>query len=918
MAKEKLIDIVNILDSCANARKGIGIAPVARVHCNYDGEPESFWFTNHIVNYFRYNEVRKFGQFVPKNSAVAIKMQTINVGDTFEYDQPNKIKRIQHHKVVVENRSDLQNQTIAIADDPILYQYRNIKEFLSVLQQNREDIAEIENKIFELRKYVENLKKQKDTAHQRGQVTKSINELQKEYRILTAQQEDLKNITIYIRKQGEMRYSLIVDTIQTKIKSQNLFDGTTVIINGGPGTGKSTTMIHRLAYLTDTFAIDEDEDNKTNNYKLNGVQRKQLREAIKAQRDWMFFSPSQMLREYLAAAMTKEGLTNTYQKVWNWKDYCRMVMQANYGLIGDDSSKAPFRICFLNDTLFYQGYDIIGELTNFYLDQLRQIKYQLPKLRTDGVVYEWTAIAKSIGQKFEDCDSYNIAKFVLLFNLLDSVYGNDCKKLLSEKNDKITALSKEICDLLEQNTDAKSNIKDLIGLTSDIEESEIEEIVEENEDNETENEVEVKSSNTIVTGLKSFGSKSKEEKNPYDEQLLNEILKWVKAYCHSKVNDKVQLNDIQIFVSEILIPLLGDKYDNLIQKIGEMMIFEQYAQYTRGVKAIMLNGLPARYKKFRTHLSRSKYEGCNLILLRDITQRKQGKELHHQELSLLLGFINTIVKQIKSSTQTQIKHPYIEAYDEVSRPIIGIDEATDFSVCEIYAMQSLLTREFNSLTLCGDMMQRITTYGIKSWEELDGILASPHRVDLKTSYRQSKKLLDVARQIYTDTLNETPTYKAFMKSNKVPAPIVYIDENEHNKIEWISKRISEVYRAYGEQLPSIAIFVNDEGYIPRFIENLKDTEFFTKNNIEVFDGSKDNSKRTDNHICVYPIDVVKGMEFDVVFFHNIDNSSADTEILKRYIYVGVSRAAFFLGITLSEDNEEISKYFEKNKDWFKI
>ena len=60
------------------------------------------------------------------------------------------------------------------------------------------------------------------------------------------------------------------------------------------------------------------------------------------------------------------------------------------------------------------------------------------------------------------------------------------------------------------------------------------------------------------------------------------------------------------------------------------------------------------------------------------------------------------------------------------------------------------------------------------------------------------------------------------------------------------------------------------------------------------------------------------MEFDVVFFHDIDNSSVDTEILKRYIYVGVSRAAFFLGVTLSEENKEITKYFEKNKDWFKI
>lgn len=317
MAKEKLIDIVNILDACAYARKGTGVSPVARVHCKYDEIPDSFWFTNGCVSLYRLNELSRFGHFVPKNSAVAIKMQTIEVGSSFEYDQINKIKRIQHHKVIVDNRSNFQNQTIALAGDPLLYQYRNIKEFLSVLQQNREDIAEIESKISELRQLVEDLKKQNNTAYQRGQITKSINELQKEYRILTAQQEDLKNITIYIRKQGEMRYSLIVDTVQTKIKSQNLFDGTTIIINGGPGTGKTTTMIHRLAYLTDIFAIDEDEDNKTFNYKLNGEQRKQLHEAIEAQRDWMFFSPSPILRDYLADAMKKEGLTNTNQKVWN-------------------------------------------------------------------------------------------------------------------------------------------------------------------------------------------------------------------------------------------------------------------------------------------------------------------------------------------------------------------------------------------------------------------------------------------------------------------------------------------------------------------------------------------------------------------------------------------------------------------------
>lgn len=901
--KEKLIDIVQTLDSCAKAIRGKDFSLVARVHCQYDGKPESFWFTSSSVRQRDLKDVKKYGIFVPKNSNVAIKMQTLEVGKSFDYELTTRIKRIQYHHVELENRSDFQNQTIVIAGDNLLYQYRSISEFLSALQQNKEEIADTENKIADLRKLIEDLKKQTDTATQRGQITKSINEHLKEYRILTQQQEDLKNITIYIRKQGEMRYSLIVDPIQTRIKSQNLFDGETVIINGGPGTGKSTTMIHRLAYLTDTFAIDEDEKNKYNKYKLNSEQRRLLREAIKAQRDWMFFSPSPMLRKYLAEAMKKEGLSNTYQKVWDWKGYCRKILQTNYELMGDDDSKAPFRICYLTGTLYFQGYDIINEFTNFYLSELRAINSNLPKLKTEGTVYAWTAIAKNIEQKFEDSENFELGRFVSLFNSLESVYGNDCKDLLRYKNESITNLAEKICSLFSQNKEAKSNIEDLLDITLEESEDLSEELyIEEAEDSKEDKQ-----------------RKNNDNQNGSKSELQKTVEYWLKTYCYSKVNDSPQLSDLHILISEILLPVLGDKYDSSIQKIGELMVFEQYAKYTKGVKSILLNGIPARYKKFRSHLIKNQYKGCDLKLLRDIMQRKQGKELHHQEQSLLLGFINTLVKQIKATTRANIKHDFIEAYDEVSRPIIGIDEATDFSVCEIYAMQSLLSREFYSLTLCGDMMQRLTTYGIKSWAELDSIVPNPMVVEIKTSYRQSKKLLEVARRMYTDTLGEPPSYRVFMKSSKVPDPLVFIDENELSKITWIGKRIAEVYRAYGEQLPSIAIFVNDKGYIPRFIDYLQKTDFFAENKIKVLDGKDDNNfQTTENHICVYPINLVKGMEFDVVFFHDIDNSSVDTEILKRYIYVGVSRAAFFLGVTLSEENKEITKYFEKNKDWFKI
>ena len=902
--KEELIDVVEELDSCAKARRGSGIVPIARVHCLDDGSGATYWFTNRLHHPREISDLYKFGNFVPRYSDLAIKMQKSKVGISFPHYKFDNIGGGKTHIIQLENQSDLQNQTISIAGDDLMYQYRNIQEFLHALRQNIEDINDVKSRIKEL----EEQKKENKTPQEKAQITNSIKKCQEEYRILTQQQEDLKNITIYIRKQGEMRYSLIVDPIQTAIMSQNLFDGKTVVIKGGPGTGKTTTMIHRLAYLTDTFAIEEDERNKLNNYKISSIQKKQLIKAIKEQRDWMFFSPSQMLKDYLADAMKKEGLANTAEKVWNWKDYCRMVLQDYYHLLEKKDSNAPFKVCYKTDELFYHDSNIIEVFNKFYLDQLRGIKSQLPKIKTEGPVYAWTSIAQNIEKRFEDVDNYGLAQFVSLFNSLESVYGNDCKRLLSDKNNAIVDLADKICNQLSQK--AKESLEEIFELAS--EEISDSDVAEDEFDESKENVDSRKLAGKIQQRIKSLL-----QNKPFDYELSNKIQKWLKSYCYSTISDEKELTDEESLIAEVLVPIIEGQFDAKIKKIGELMEFEQYAQYTRGTRAIMLNGMPIRYKRFRTFLNKSKFEGCDQKLLRDIMQSKQGKELHHQEQSLLLGFINTLVKLIQASTSEKLKHDYIEAYEQVARPIIGIDEATDFSTCDIYAMQSLLTRDFSSLTLCGDMMQRMTSYGIKSWDELNGVVVNPTIVEMKTSYRQSKKLLEVARQLYIDTIEETPSYRAFMKSNKVPAPLVYIDENELNKIDWISKRITEVYRAYGEQLPSIAIFVTDKGYIPRFLERLQDTEFFKEKEIKVLDGTTETSI-PESHICVYPIDMVKGMEFDVVFFHNIDASNLDVDLLKRYIYVGVSRAAFFLGITMNEDRKDISKYFEKNKDWFKI
>lgn len=908
--KESLEDIAADIDACDSKCKKYGIYPLLRVNCDYNGEPKIFWFTNHCVSLLGCPEMSRYGQFVPKNSDVAVKIQTTDMGKSFEHIE---IRWKRPRKVVygLENRSDFQNRTIEIAGDSILYQYRDIRHFLQALRENHKNITDVEEQIGALKEQTESLKHDKSTASLRGQITRTINELQRKYRILTEQQEDLKNITIYIRNQGEMRYAPIVDVIQTRIKTQNIFDGVSVIIDGGPGTGKSTTMIHRLAYLTDLFAINEDEKNKIFKFHLTTLQRNRLRTLIETQRDWMFFSPSKLLKEYLADAMNKEGLKNTSEKVWNWNDYRTLILQEHYHLLGENN--APFRICHLTGTLFFQGSRIIDEFMNFYLMQFRGIPTRLPNLEMAGKVYEWTAIALRIKERLENSRNYNLNQFVSLFLSLESLYAEDCKKLLKEKNELIDLIAKELVLEIECEKETKDEISDLLDLASNLQENDDEEENEDDAMDDTQGETTEQNLNkSQPNGRNDLGGKLK-----VNSVLFKEIRKWLKAFCVSRIGIDTKMSDVHQLMSDIILPLMGDKYGNLINKISELLVFEQYAQYTTGIKRIMLNVIPSSYKKFRTYLLQSQFEGCDLKLMREIMKRKQGKELHHQEQALLLGFVNSLVKLILTQNKDSVKHTYIDAYEEVNRPIIGVDEATDFSACDIYAMQSLLSLDFYSLTLCGDMMQRMTPYGIKSWAELDGIVPEPKIVEMKTSYRQSKKVLEVARKLYIDTMHVTPKYSAYMTSGKVPEPLLFVSPEEDEKIEWISKRITEVFRAYGELLPSIAIFVNDRGYIPNFIEKLQYTDFFLSNNVKILDGSS-YSKTEQKHISVYPIDVVKGMEFDVVFFHNIDNSSEDVDLLKRYIYVGISRAAFFLGITLNQHNAELDKYFVQNKDWFKI
>ncbi len=886
--KETIIEVVSNIAEVQPQYQKYRLPVVGRIHGVFDDKESTYWLVVGDISRGMYEipELVKYGSLVQRNMGVINRILNEEFGKEIVYSTKNNIKRMVEHRVMATSKADLVNHKINVLDDTGEYLYDDIHSYLETLQSKQSEIEENERK----QREQERLRELAQTAHEKGVITKNLNKLQEEKRILTLQQEEMTQLTRYIRKQGRLRFNPILDPVQNRIKTKNLFDGTTIVIDGGPGTGKTTTMIQRLKYLTDMFAIEEDFVNETHLFGLTAMQRDQLSQAIDANVDWMFFSPSVLLKEYLSDAMNREGLTNTKAKVWHWDEYRRKAVRENYLLIDPNDENAPFKMSRSKVNLILDGHAAIHDFSLFFLNQLRQIKRLFPQLEDSDTNYLWYTLARNIQQRFEDCEEKTLPQFIQLFHNLEQLYGQDCRQLLSENRTRVRGIADEIHALCMEDTALYEQLGQMVKTQQAEQLDEIEDEQELTEDNE-------------------------EPVEDLTQRITQMIRTWFKRYCYSLKNKDIRLTARQEQLNVLLLPILTKEHRGQMDKVGELALFEQYAKYTRGIRSALFGGFAAKYKRFRRQILSSKKAGWNLDELQAMLQRREGKELHPQEQSLLIGFINNLVKQVLRIVHQPINHVFVKAYQELNRPILGIDEATDFSVCDIYAMESLLSMDFNSLTICGDIMQRLTTDGITSWQEIEPLVKGFKVVEMKTSYRQSSRLLQVAKDLYSDTIGVEANYKAYMPSTKVPKPLAFVSSDEDEKISWIEERIREVYNAYGKRLPSIAIFLNRKEDIPNFVESLKDTDFVYDAGVDVIDGSAGNILASDNQIRVYPIDVVKGMEFDVVFFHNIDRNNSEQELIKRYIYVGVSRAAFFLGVTLENEEPGISKYFAMNETW---
>ena len=280
----------------------------------------------------------------------------------------------------------------------------------------------------------------------------------------------------------------------------------------------------------------------------------------------------------------------------------------------------------------------------------------------------------------------------------------------------------------------------------------------------------------------------------------------------------------------------------------------------------------------------------------------ESRDIHPLELDLIVLAILRASKEFLSRTQIvrQLNSPVwsvLKPVYELYRNQVLVDEATDFSPIQLACIAAITHPTTRSLFACGDFNQRLTTWGARSADDLKWVFADFDIKEITVSYRQSKQLNDLARAMIRAVggTEQNASLPAHMYSVGVAPALLEHATNAESIVGWLADRIREIERFVG-QLPSTAIFVNTEDDVAPVADALNAA--LAEHNIQVIACREGQAVGQESNVRVFDIQHIKGLEFEAVFFVGIDQlATLHPALFDKYLYVGTTRAATYLGVT---------------------
>ncbi|MCK5854024.1 MAG: ATP-binding domain-containing protein [Sulfurovaceae bacterium] len=666
-----------------------------------------------------------------------------------------------------------------------------------------------------------------------------------------------------------LRDQPILDREQDKIFRLPL--ETQLLIVGPPGTGKTTTLIRRLGQKLDMALLPKEEQELTERFNTQ----------LPHETSWLMFTPTELLKQYVKEAFSREGVPASESRIKTWDDYRRHLARNVVGILKSSAggslvlsdSNSMLTDSALNDSiLWYESFS-----TYFHSQVMLQLKDSLLWLQGNYEASEIIEIAEKIksilGEKRTEISISTLKSIDKLNNEIAIIlkkYQKETTEIIRKNLNLLLNTDKEFLkNLSDYMLEIKNNNAKLQAESSDTEED------DDDDDTFSKNEL-TKDYNFAIRALARAKSRNKK---------LN-----IKSKSHhiiSWLGDNLPSEDqLMTLGTNLELQTHLRRFSNPVKYYTN-----QTSTKYRAFKRECIKTDKPWYKKGKTpanYVSPLELDIILLLSLKNINSFLSAYSQTELETSLHLSSIATVIGEYRNQ--------------------ILVDEATDFSPIQLACMLELTNPKMKSFFACGDFNQRITTWGTQTKEQMSWVSPRFDVRKINISYRQSKELNQLANLITkkADTVASIPEYAESIATQPVLAENMGDIEDLSN---WLKNRINEI-EIYVESLPSIAIFVHNEESVQPITDILN--EKLVENNIRVVSCPQGRVMGQDSDIRVFDIQHIKGLEFEAVFFIGVDILAEKLPTLfEKYLYVGITRAATYLGITCSYTLPEKIKHSRK-------
>ena len=676
----------------------------------------------------------------------------------------------------------------------------------------------------------------------------------------TIQENLIEGVRRSVISKMELRDQPILDKFQDGIFRLPL--NKRLLLLGPPGTGKTTTLIRRLHQKLSSY-LDDDEQRQIQATGLD----------IPHSQSWLMFTPTELLKQYVKEAFAREGVAAPETRIATWAAFRRELARSRFGVLKTSTGSGSFVLTetktIANDAALARQIAWYSDFLDWQRDNFWSGLDTSARVLASHGEAETAAIGKRLLTLLQarDADSEGVT-FAAIADLADRIRSL------------VDAMTKETDSTIRiaLNTAIRTNPQFLEELGRFI--SGFSEAPDDTDDAEAEEEEEAQAP---VIGAR---------------VAVNAYERAVRALSRAEVA-KRQVSTTSR--SGRILSWVANRLPSPEERLGiggNLRIQDALRSFLNPMKRY-LDGLPKRYRRYRkVRQEEGLWYAASGFGSIDISPLEVDLVL----LSTLQTANALLSDRTIASNIFNPRYAALAVVKSLHRNQILVDEATDFSPIQLACMGTLANPATRSFFACGDFNQRITLWGVQSEDEFKWAFSDIDIRTVETTYRHSRQLNELAKALFQRSSGaEAPSVLPDRTNNDAVKPVLGLGlDSVAAKVEWLAARMVEIEALTSplRRLPTVAILASsdDEGEV--LARHL--SEKLAPHTISVVACPSGRIIGHDGDVRVFDVQHIKGLEFEAVFFVDIDTLAMRIpQLFDKFLYVGATRAATYFGLTCS-------------------